>query len=177
MTKTGNEKKNKGGAPLGSKNALGAHGGPEFLHTRECIEKIKDYIENYKEYGNQIPTLGGLSLVLGITRRTLQMWKERAADPNYLNRGDDDPLSEYEIEKKETLQIVGDLLDKLHSAQEVQTLDNGLTGAFNATIAKLVLHHHGYHDKVDNTLADPNGGPVKTSLIFEPVGPDYEQDS
>ena len=82
------------------------------LYSQEIVEKAQRYLDNYEEYGHQIPSSAGLALVLGLSRETIRYWSK-----------DED--------KKEFLGI----LDRIHQKQECVLLDNGLDGTFNSTIA------------------------------------------
>ncbi len=105
--------------------------------------KATEYVN---ECPNEIPSVAGLAVHLGVSRKTIYNWGDEF--PEFLH----------------TLELLG-------AKQEVTLLDKGLNGQFNATIAKLALHNHGHSDKSDNTLSGPDGEPIKTSqqIIFEPV--------
>ena len=93
-------------------------------YNTALLEKAQYYLDNYEEYDDIIPSIVGLALVLGLSRETLRLWSK-----------DED--------KKAFLGI----LERINQKQECVLLDNGLTGKFNATITKLVLGKHGYHDR------------------------------
>ena len=93
-------------------------------YSQEIVEKAQHYLDNYEEYDDIIPSIAGLSLVLGLCRETLRLWSK-----------DED--------KEEFLGI----LEAINQKQECVLLDNSLTGKFNSTITKLVLGKHGYHDR------------------------------
>ena len=93
-------------------------------YSQEIVDKAQHYLDNYEEYDDIIPSIAGLSLVLGLCRETLRLWSK-----------DED--------KKEFLVI----LDRINQKQECVLLDHGLDGTFNSTITKLVLGKHGYHDR------------------------------
>lgn len=77
----------------------------------------------------KIPTKGGLARYLGVSRDTLYEWAKIHPD-------------------------FSDIMEYLGSEQEDRLINNGLSGAYNPTIAKLLLAKHGYVEKqeVDNTL-------------------------
>lgn len=97
-------------------------------YSKEIIDKTKDYIVNYKEYGDAVPSVAGLSTVLNIARSTIYDWASQE-------------------DKKE----FSDILEKLLSEQEKTLISKGLNGQFNSTITKLILTKHGYTDKADVT--------------------------
>jgi len=101
-------------------------GGRPTLYNQELVDKARDYLLNYKDYGKNIPSIVRLAQVLDITKDRLYKWAKQ-----------DD--------KKEIKYI----LTKIVEAQEMELLENGLSGDYNSNITKLVLGKHGYHDKQD----------------------------
>lgn len=95
-----------------------AGGRPSKL-TPELMQKAQNYLS---EYESAIPSVAGLSLYLDVSRSTIYNWSEE--DGEFL-----------------------DILEKILATQEQKVLSNGLTGDYNATIAKLVLGKHGYTDR------------------------------
>jgi len=91
------------------------------LDTR--LKKANKYVDNgYKENGGLIPSISGLSLYVGCSRSSLY---------NYANESE----------------AFSDLLETVKAIQENELINKGLSGEFNATIAKLMLANHGYSDK------------------------------
>lgn len=129
-------------APKGNQYAKGNKGGRPTDYSPEVIEKTKDYLVNYQNHGDVIPSIAGLAVILGVRRETLHAWAR-----------DED--------KEEFSHILGQLL----AEQEKKLLNNGLGGTFSAPITKLVLGKHGYHDKQEVTGKD--GGPVKNELSLD----------
>ena len=125
-------------------------GGRPTKLTKAMHKRARDYIENYAEHDQIIPSAAGMSVVLDVAKSTLYTWAE-------------DPETGF-----------SDTLARCNQHQEMKLLNGGLSNKFNSTITKLALHNHGYSDKVDNTLAAPDGGPVQTDSVFEfaPVGAD-----
>ena len=78
---------------------------------------------------DQIPTMEGLANYIGVAISTLYEW------------GDDPKKREFSETLTRIKQTQGDML-----------LQKGLKGDYNATIAKLMLHNHGYSDKQETTL-------------------------
>jgi len=127
-------------------------------YSQEIVEKAQHYLDYYEEYGHKIPSSAGLALVLGLSRETLRSWSK------------DDGKKEFLV-----------ILDRIHQKQECLLLDNGLTGQFNATITKLVLGKHGYHDRAQQTdtqvqvIVNRGGVVLKSgndSLAIEDTSPD-----
>lgn len=103
----------------------------------EKLEKARHYLAHYEEYDDAIPSIAGLSLVLGIARSTVYDW---ASQP----------------EKAE----FSDILQEILSTQEKVLVNKGLKGEFNSNIVKLALGKHGYSDKQE--LTGPDGGALRT---------------
>ncbi len=98
-------------------------GGRPTKLTDELLEIARAYPDTFREeHKHTIPSAVGLARVLGISRSTLYNWADENAE--FL-----------------------DILDNVNTQQEMELLNNGLGGAFNAQITKLVLGKHGYHDK------------------------------
>lgn len=87
-----------------------------------------------------LPTMEGLAIKLKVTRDTLYEWKEVYPDFSY------------------TLEL---LLQK----QKHMLFTKGLSGDYNATIAKLGLSaNHGMKEKTETELSNPDGN-LKTIII------------
>lgn len=106
-------------------------GGRPTDYNKETIPKTLHYLENYKEYGDMIPSVAGLSIALGVNRDTIYEWSSQDS-------------------KKE----FSDILKSLLSTQEKVLINNGLNNTFNSQITKLVLGKHGYSDKQEITGKD-----------------------
>jgi len=100
-------------------------------YTEETIPKTLQYLECYKEYGDAIPSIAGLSVVLGVARDTIYEWASQES-------------------KKE----FSDILKVILSTQERTLINKGLTNEFNSNIVKLALGKHGYSDKQEITGRD-----------------------
>ena len=99
-------------------------------YSDETLAKTKEYLDGgYKSNGKVIPSRQGLARHLGIATSTLDAWEK---DP-------------------EKVTFSG-MLEQLRQDQHDILINNGLTGDFNATIAKLALTKHGYTDKVDSNV-------------------------
>jgi len=103
------------------------NGGAPSIFSKDTIIKAYNYLDTFHETGAKIPSMDGLSLYLGISRSTLFKW---------CTEEDKQELSDV---AKQIKRIAHELL-----------VNNGLTGVFNASITKLMLTKHGYHDKVDS---------------------------
>lgn len=124
--------------------------GRPTLYNDEIHQKAIDYIEGgYAEHEDAFPSIVGMAIAIGVAKSTLYQW---------------------ETDKREgELGLFSDTLDLCQDHQERITLNKSIKNEFNPTISKLVLANFGYHDKSDNTLAAPGGGPVKSVFEFVPV--------
>jgi len=94
-------------------------------YSQEIVDKAKHYIENYEEFGDAVPSVVGMCRAINRGKSTIYDWA----------KDDDKEFS--------------DILAQINELQELVTFNKSLTGEYNATIAKLLLGKHGYHDKQD----------------------------
>lgn len=109
-------------------------------YNDEVVKKAYEYIDNYADYDDMIPSIEGLAEVLDLCRETLYDWA-----------------------KQEDKQF-SDILRKLLAKQQKVLINNGLSNTFNSAITKLVLGKHGFHDKVDQDLKSSDGS-MKPTII------------
>lgn len=122
-------------------------------YTDEIAQQAWEYVENFADHGHAVPSVVGLCRVINRARSTVYGWAE-------------DPDKEF-----------SDILDAINENQQLVTFNKSLKGDYNATIAKLLLGKHGYHDKADNTISGPDGGPIKTTsttIQFVGLSPDED---
>lgn len=123
-------------------------------YSADIQKQAEEYLENYDQHGDVVPSIVGLARVINIHRDTIHEWrKEHSA--------------------------FSDTLEDLEQEQERVLTSKGLTGDFNSNITKLMLHNHGFSDKKE--LSGPNGGPipVENTWNLQPVscGSDSSQGS
>lgn len=111
------------------------------IRAKEYLSKCVDEIEEYhKTRGDKsdtydrivrvkIPTIEGLAVHLGISRSTLYLWKE-------------------------SYDTFSDIIEELQQVQADRLLNNGLSGDYNPTIAKVLLTKHGYREGIEQTGKD-----------------------
>ncbi len=128
---------------------------PGMTVTDEILTAARKYQAEYRLYGHEIPSIAGMSLVLGIPRTTINNLRELSYNEQQ------DPLK---------VEFSG-ILEEIHTMQEVELLNKGLVNTFNPTLVKLALTKHGYSDKQDNTIANPDGTPLDTKWQVEIVDP------
>ena len=105
--------------------------GRPSVYGADIIDKSVEYLNRFEEKGDVYPSLAGLALHIGVTRKTVHVWMQ---DEN----------------KPEFCYIAESILAK----QEHSLTNNGLTGKFNSSITKLLLSKHGYSDKSEITGGD-----------------------
>jgi hypothetical protein len=112
-------------------------GGRPSKFTPEIVERAYDYLQHFEKYGDAIPSIVGLAVVLDVVEATLYNW-DCEDHPEFLG-----------------------ILSKIKAKQHQVLITKGLKGDFNAAITKLVLGKHGYHERVEQS--GPDGGPIKTN--------------
>ena len=122
-------------------------------YSEDVAQQAWAYLENYEAYDHAFPSIVGLCSVINRARSTVYLWAE-------------DPEKEF-----------SDILEAINEKQELVTFNKAIRNEYNATMAKLLLGKHGYHDKADNTHSGPNGGPIQTDHMIEFVGIDADSDS
>ena len=124
------------------------------IYSQEILDKTKQYIEDCNSdyvtvkrpyvdnegkekekvevrFEVNLPTLEGLAYELEIHKDTIQDWKKH--------------------EDKKEFSV---LIDRLLQKQAKQLVNNGLSGTYNPTIAKVLLTKHGYREGTDVTTND-----------------------
>ena len=101
-------------------------GGRPTKYNRAILDKAWAYIDDYKEYGDKVPSIAGLAQVVDCDRETLHRWNNEEDKPEFSN-----------------------ILNKLQRAQERALTNNGLDGTYNSKITTLMLSKHGYSDSQD----------------------------
>ncbi len=108
-------------------------------YTPELIERAKTYLDVYADNNQAFPSDIGLAAFLNIASSTLYDWATHANKPEF-----------------------SEILDKINTEQQLVAWDKGLKGTYNASLVKLLLGKHGYHEKTDGTLSGPGGKPIET---------------
>lgn len=104
--------------------------------TSEYLEQCQDEEEEFHATRGEktdsyqrvvrvrIPTIEGLAVVLGIHKDTIYEWCK-------------------------TYEDFSDVIEILRQTQADRLLNNGLSGNYNPTIAKVLLTKHGYREAID----------------------------
>lgn len=114
---------------------LTAKGGRPTDYNDKTISKVEDYLANCPD---AIPSLVGLAIHLGTTSKTIYNWSKVEGRDEFLHT-----------------------LERIQDSQHNIALNKGLSGEFNATITKLVLANHGYHEKTESNITIKEKDPVK----------------
>lgn len=153
-------------------NTKGKHpGGRPLEYNDEVVSKTNEYIDSCEDEENQylsglsvkgtelyktklkvnLPTIEGLALYLEVNRDTIYDWEGKYKE-------------------------FSDILGKLRAKQAKCLIDNGLSGDYNPTIAKVLLTKHGYREGLEQTgkdgkdfnlLSDDQINTLKDKLINE----------
>jgi hypothetical protein len=106
--------------------------------------KAEEYLRDYEEQGDVIPSIEGLSLFLDLSRNTIYRWA-----------------------KEEDKKLFSDTLEKINATQKNVLLTKGLKGDFNSNITKLALGNHGMSERVQQELSGPEGKPQEHKWTVE----------
>lgn len=110
-------------------------------YNEEILTKAQEYLESCEdeevERGSEqrpeytikvkLPTKGGLARYLNVNRDTLYDWSSKYPE-------------------------FSDIMEALGAEQEDKLINNGLSGDYNPTIAKVLLTKHGYTDKTETDI-------------------------
>jgi DNA-packaging protein gp3 len=114
-------------------------------YTPEMLTRAQEYLDSCVDeelerggkddervvYGIKVklPTKGGLARFLGVSRDTLYEWAKIYDE-------------------------FSDIMEQLGADQEDKLINNGLSGDYNPTIAKVLLTKHGYREGIEQTGKD-----------------------
>lgn len=113
------------------------------IYNEEILIKAREYLvlckDNFEIKKVKIPTKGGLARHLDVARETLYDWATK--------------YSEF-----------SDIMEEVSSEQEDRLINNGLSGDYNSTIAKVLLTKHGYSDKQETDITT-GGEKISVNLL------------
>ena len=120
-------------------------GRPRLL-TPELMEKAESYLTQWVAIGDKVPSIESFALFIRIARSTVYEWAKES-------------------------QEFSDIVEEVNAAQARELINMGLSGDFNASMAKLLLHKHGHSEKseVINTMQGPNGEALKAEWVMAPL--------
>ncbi len=99
-------------------------GGAPTKYNNAVLTTAIDYLNNFKEHGQNVPTIARLAQLLEITEVTLYQWAKH--------------------EDKAELSYT---LDRIKQSQKIELIENGLASNYNSNITKLMLYNHGFSEK------------------------------
>lgn len=99
-------------------------GGRPTKYTKALIDKCYEYLDEWKDQGDMIPSHEGLMLFIEISKTCCYEW------------AGDEEKTEFK-----------DILDKIMVMQKQELINKGLSNEFNSNITKLVLGKHGLSEK------------------------------
>lgn len=122
-------------------------------YLRACTDEPVQYVKHQSSRGAKtfetrirvrVPTIEGLAVHLRCTKPTIYDWAEKYPDFSYA-------------------------LEHLRAIQAARLAEGGLSGTYNPTISKLLLHGHGYADRLetDGTLKHKGNVSLSLSGLFE----------
>ncbi len=105
------------------RNAKGSYpGGRPTKYTPDMVDRLEGYMRNCPD---ELPSKAGFTTIVGVHVNTIDNWGKKY--PEFLWA-----------------------LERLKTYQECILINKGLTGAYNPTIAKLILcSNHGYRKRRD----------------------------
>jgi len=112
-------------------------------YKEEYIQAADEYLASQQDYQDEdlnklrvkLPTIEGFALFIGVNKTSLYEWEK--IHPAFSNA-----------------------LDKIRTEQKERLLNNGLSGDYNPTIAKLVLSaNHGMAEKTQTDVTS-GGNPI-----------------
>ena len=122
--------------------------------TAAHIKAARLYQANYEtEHGDLVPSVIGLARAMRIPRTRLTALL--AKHPDEMKK----ITPNQRANKLEMIEILGEINDMQHHL----LLQGGLGGTMNSNIVKLMLGKHGYSDKQDTTIGNPDGTPLDTN--------------
>ena len=128
--------------------------GRPSTYEPEMVERVYEYIKNYANHGDVVPSIEGAACELGGGLSTLYLW-------------------ESQDDKKDFMEA----LNALRVAQARVLVNKGLDDTFSTAITKLMLHNHGYSEKSETKTTGTtqflgeDGKPTAASITVNMVKP------
>lgn len=120
-------------------------------YNSQVLSDAINYVQNFSNDSKEgqtlkvnLPTIEGLALYLEISRSTLYLWQK---------------------EYKE----FSDIIEVLQQKQAQVLINNGLSGNYNPTIAKVLLTKHGYTDKQEIDQKTEHSGGINITWQEPPL--------
>jgi len=110
-------------------------------YTKQLLKAAWEYLDNYEEAGDLVPSVVGLAISLGITKATCYVWAQEAGKEEFL-----------------------DILTRVSDLQEQKLMRGGLSGEYNPAITKMMMTKHGYSDKIEQDHKSSDGSMKPTTI-------------
>lgn len=124
-----------------------------------CTQAVRDearwYMQGgWKLVGDTIPSIVGMACEVGIPESQVYEWARINDEFSGIIKG-------------------------IKAEQQRVLLSGGASGKLNSTITKLLLGKHGYHEKVDSNISNPDGSmqPQPTTINIKGRGPGGKNDN
>lgn len=104
-------------------------GGRPTSYDDEVIATANDYADNYKEYGDAVPSVVGLCAHINRSKSVVYEWIKDESKPEFL-----------------------DIYNRIQEGQERGLINGGLAGGFAPAVTKMLLTKHGYSDKTETDI-------------------------
>ena len=109
--------------------------------SEELEEKAIHYADvGWQQVDHVFPSVVGLCDYINVGKSTIYRWA-------------DDDIGRFR-----------DILSKINEKQELIAFDRGLRGDYNASLVKLLLGKHGYHEKQDREITGRDGDPLEVDM-------------
>jgi hypothetical protein len=142
-------------------------------HTKfkaEFIKKIDEYLISQQDIYNdkkelqevKLPTIKHFLSLIDIEEATLSSWREKIKKYQLLTEEEKQKITAKKRKILENKIIFVKSLEKIKVEQEQRVLNASLCNKYNSTIAKLVLHNHGYSEKQE--VKQENTGQVDNNI-------------
>ena len=112
-------------------------------YNEEIQAKADEYVNNFRKFGDVVPTIASLALHLDVTYKTIYNWATEE-NPNFLHT-----------------------YNRLMMLQHKSLVNGGLAGGFNPAVTKMMMTQHGYSDKqeIDHTTNGKDIQPTRIELV------------
>jgi hypothetical protein len=106
--------------------------GRPTTYNEEYITIALEYLKDYKDLGHAIPSVVGYCWFAGVAKSTVYDWAKK--HPEF-----------------------SDTISAINEMQELDLINDSLTGKINHQISKLLLAGHGHTDKASVDLSSSDG--------------------
>jgi len=143
------------GSPVPKSERIPLKRGRPSTCTPAVCDEARWYMQGgWKLVGDVIPSIVGMACEVGIPETQVYEWARINDDFSQIIKG-------------------------IKAEQQRVLLSGGASGKLNSTITKLLLGKHGYHEKVDSSITNPDGSmtPQPTTINIKGRGPGGKNDN